>query len=88
MMFERIKTWIAWSEFKANQIKMTPHQIKLKNENKKEQQWKQLILTEANRMEEKTGMKIEDCLATINKLAEANKRYVAPGDLMIFDYDL
>ena len=71
-MLERINTWIDWSEFEANHIKMTQHQISLK--------WQQLMLAEANRMAEETGMKIEDCLATANKVAEEIRDLAAPPE--------
>ena len=59
-MLERINTWIDWSGFEANHIKMTQHQINLK--------WHKLMMEEANRMSEETGITIEECLA--NKFAE------------------
>ena len=73
-MFEHMKAWIDWFGFKSNRIKMNQHQIKLKNENEIEQQWQQEILAGANRLAEKTGLKIEDCLAEANKVAEAIRR--------------
>ena len=61
-----------------------------------EQQWQQLMLAEANRMAEETGMKIEDylanriaeetgmkiedCLATANKLNLYVSLYASPND--------
>ena len=59
-MFERMKDWIGYFGFKANHIEMTRHQIHLK--------WQKLMLAEANRMSEETGIKIEECLA--NRFAE------------------
>ena len=86
-MFEHMKDWIGYFGFKSNQIKMTQHQIKLKNENEIERQWQQKILWGAKRLAEKTGMKIEDCLATANKVAEETKRSCRPTGKLNNDVD-